>query len=186
MAHHVHLASSLSVRSQARFIGAGKAGLSLFDFMMMGSTLSARSFTRLGSFLSFREKTAVGNRCVTGATSVYYYATFGSSMSTRSYVRLASTCSAINFMHVGSSLSLRAFARVGSALSAADFVSVGSAMSIRSFVRLGSTLSLSGTAAGTLRVGSGYVFYDSGSSSMQVFASEPGSSNSKASITFKA
>lgn len=91
LAHHVHFGSSLSVRSQVRVIGAGKAGLSLFDFMMMGSSLSARSFTRLGSFLSFREKTALGNRLVTGSTSVYYYATFGSSMSTRSYVRMAST-----------------------------------------------------------------------------------------------
>lgn len=88
-------------------------------------------------------------------------------------------------MHLGSSLSLRAFARVGSSLSTSDFVSVGSAMSIRSFVRLGSTLSLAGTTAGALRIGSGYMFYNGGDSSLKVFASEPGSSNTKASIVFK-
>jgi hypothetical protein len=60
-------------------------------------------------------------------------------------------------------------------------------MSIRSFVRLGSTLSLSGTTAGALRIGSGYVFYNSGDSSLKVFAAEPtgGASYNKASITFK-
>lgn len=154
--------------------------------MMTGSTLSARSFSRVGSYLSFREKTALGNRCITGATSIYYYAAFGSSMSTRSYVRIASACSVLNFVHLGSSFSLRAFARVGSALSTSDFLTAGSAMSMRAFVRLGSTVSIAGTAAGALRVGSGYVFYHSSDSSLKVFASDLGtSSNTKASLVLK-
>jgi hypothetical protein len=117
---------------------------------------------RVGSFISMRQKDAIGNEFVSGQSSLYNYFQLGSSLSVRSFTRFGSTFSMLRHTHVGSSVSLRAFYRSGSngAVSSIDFANIGSNISVRSFVRLGSRLSI----GGVMRIGQGYIFYDSSDS----------------------
>lgn len=115
-----------------------------------------------------------------GGCSVYQLAQIGSSLSTRSFIRSGSAFSLMHFAHLGSSCSARAYYRCGSACSTLDFVAFGSAVSIRSFVRLGSTASLAGSSA--LRIGTGYIFCDSGDGNKIKFYATKTSGLTKASL----
>jgi hypothetical protein len=67
---------------------------SVMDYLVLSSSLSARSFARL-----------------TGRLSVYDLLHVGSSLSVRSFVRFSSTFSALNFAAIGSALSVRHYVR---------------------------------------------------------------------------
>ena len=67
--------------------------MSVLDFLHLGSSLSLRSFGRVGSGLS-----------------VLDFLHLGSSLSLRSFGRVGSGLSVLDFLHLGSSLSLRSFA----------------------------------------------------------------------------
>lgn len=140
---------------------------------------------RLGNFVSMRESDSASNRFVAGQSSIYHYAQLGSSLSVRASVPSGLACSILRFTHVGSTVSLRSFYRSNGAVSSVDFVNVGSNISIRSFVRVGSTLSAYGSSV--LRVGTGYIFCDSGDNDRIKFyaakASESSSSFSHTSMT---
>jgi hypothetical protein len=94
--------------------------MSVLDFLHLGSSLSLRSFARVGSAVSLR-----------GAGWL------GSSLSLRSFAR------------VGSAVSVRGLSRFGSvfSMSVLDFLHLGSSLSLRSFARLGSSISVKGTTA---------------------------------------
>jgi len=91
--------------------------LSVIGATTLGSSLSLRSFGRLGS-----------------AVSVFGAAKLGSSLALRSFARL------------GSAVSLFSVAKLGSSMSVFDSCSLGSSLSVRSFVRLGSGLAVYGGA----------------------------------------
>ena len=65
---------------------------------MLGSSLSLRSYARVGS-----------------ALSVLDLVTLGSTLSLRSFGRAGSGLSVLDFLHIGSCLSMRSFGRIGSA-----------------------------------------------------------------------
>ena len=90
------IGSTLSVRSAFKSVG-GEHMNSVLDFLELGSSLSVRTYARVGSGCSL-----VGN------------ARIGMS-------KIALGCSIMNFFEVGSSLSLRASARLASSLSAVDW-----------------------------------------------------------------
>merc|ERR1712139_281479 len=86
---------------------------------MGGSSLSLRSFGRLGSSAS-----VIGMRRFGSAVSVGDFVSLGSTLSLRSFSRFGSSMSVLDFLHLGSSLSLRSFARIG------DYVSVTGALKV--------------------------------------------------------
>lgn len=108
------LGSSLSVFGVARF--GSLFSLSVMEVTNLGSSLSLRSFARLGSSVSVLDELNMG-----------------SSLSLRSVARL------------GSRLSLFNCARFGKSLSVLDAGHFGSSMSIRGCTRLGSGLSIFNT-----------------------------------------
>ena len=136
----------LSLAGRARVGGAG--GASVWDYTHVGSSMSVRSFMRLGSSVSVAGRARVGGA---GGASVWDYTHVGSSMSVRSFMRLGSSVSVAgrarvggaggasvwDYTHVGSSMSVRAFMRLGDSLSAVCRTVGGSTLSCRSFVILG-------------------------------------------------
>merc|ERR1712139_379478 len=86
---------------------------------MGGSSLSLRSFGRLGSAVSVIGMSRFGSQ-----VSVVDFVSLGSTLSLRSFSRFGSSMSVLDFLHLGSSLSLRSFARIG------DYVSVTGALKV--------------------------------------------------------
>lgn len=133
------------------------------DLMSIGSTLSVRSYARVGEFVSIRQKNLYDNGrdsgFYPGQLSLSDFSAISSTLSLRSFVRGGSSTSVLQFVHIGSSMSLRAFVRTGGNLSTIDFAHMGSSCSIRSFARLGSCLSLQ--TGSPIRIGSGKILYDS-------------------------
>jgi len=115
----------------------------------MGSSLSLRTYARIGSAVSL-----VGRARLGSTLSLLSYANVGSTLSIRSYSRVSGQMSLMTVAYMGSSLSLRAYSRLGSSvstmgcfrmassLSLYDFVDIGSSMSLRSFARIGGSVSL--------------------------------------------
>jgi hypothetical protein len=95
------LGSSISLRGHLR-VGMGNKGygLSVFNNVHVGSSVSIRQFTKLGT-----------------TASVLNFAHCGSSVSMRGFSRLGSNMSSYDFLAMGSSVSVRSFVRLGSSLS---------------------------------------------------------------------
>jgi hypothetical protein len=115
----------------------------------MSSSVTIRSFTRLGSALAVLGLARFGS-----CASVLDMVVIGSALSLRSYGRLssamallgvgffASSQAVLDFVILGSSLSLRSFARFGGSMAMLDFLHLGSSLSLRNFLRLGDSVSL--------------------------------------------
>jgi hypothetical protein len=155
----VYMGSSLSMRSYSN-IGSK---CSVFDLFALGSTMSVRSFSRLGSSLSIGGASALKRAGATGGFSLGQQMEIGSSLSIRGFTKVGESVSLFDFAAYGSSVSTRSFSRLGSCTSMYSYMSLGSCMSIRNFARLGSSLSAVGTAAvhNTLKVGAFQVTYSS-------------------------
>jgi hypothetical protein len=133
------LSSSLSVRLQASARFAHR--MSTSGTLPIGTCLSMRSYSRLGSSLS----TKIGsNNMVLGGfkytpLSVVDSVVIGSSLSVRSGVRVPAYVSSIcNVMHLSSSLSVRCKVPVAKAVTVINFLNLSSSFSIRSVCKLGS------------------------------------------------
>merc|ERR1712159_872358 len=96
---------------------------------MGGSSLSVRSFAKLGSSLSTFGLTRFG--------SVF-------SMSVLDFLHLGSSLSLRSFGRMGSAVSVRGLSRFGSSMSVLDFLHLGSSLSLRSFSRIGDYVSITG------------------------------------------
>lgn len=118
----------------------------MLNFMEMGSSMSLRSFARLGSAISVLNFSSIGS-----SFSIRSFARAGSTVSVFGKVRLHGAHSVLDLVKVGSAISIRSFARCGSLLSAYNSCMLGSSISVRSFARLGSSLSVAGyTQIGSL------------------------------------
>lgn len=115
--------------------------MSVLDEMRFGSSLSLRSFSRIGSALSVMDLAFMGS-----ALAVRGFMRLGSRVSVFGTFRLGSTMSVLDSTSFGSCLSIRSFCRIGSSLSVFDFAHYGSSLSMRSFVRLGASLSVNSKA----------------------------------------
>jgi len=102
----------------------------------LGSSLSLRSFARVGSSLSVRGGVLT--------LSVRGLSRFGSSMSVLDFLHLGSSLSLRSFTRAGSAVSVRGLSRFGSSMSVLDFLHLGSSLSLRSFARVGSSISVYG------------------------------------------
>ena len=130
-------------------------GASAFDFVSFGSTLSIRSFVRLGSGLSVGR---AANDCpafVNGKMSIGQPLQFASSISLRGFgLRAGSSVSMLNFAEMGSSFSTRSFSRLGGSVSIYNYGVMGSALSVRGVLEG----SFKGGMGGFLFVMVGFVF----------------------------
>jgi hypothetical protein len=86
----------------------------VLDFVCFGSSLSMRSFSRIGSSVSILGCTFAGS-C--RSLSVVKFTIAGSAISIRSTTRLSSSTSIMGHSALGSTLSLRASMRTGSGFS---------------------------------------------------------------------
>eukprot|EP00445_Apocalathium_hangoei_P063519 CAMPEP_0204113546 /NCGR_PEP_ID=MMETSP0361-20130328/3722_1 /ASSEMBLY_ACC=CAM_ASM_000343 /TAXON_ID=268821 /ORGANISM="Scrippsiella Hangoei, Strain SHTV-5" /LENGTH=371 /DNA_ID=CAMNT_0051063927 /DNA_START=64 /DNA_END=1179 /DNA_ORIENTATION=+ len=123
----------------------------------VGSALSVRSYTRLGSSLSVFGVVRLGS-----TLSVLDFAQVGSTLSVRSWLRLGSALSVFDFAHLGSSLSLRSLTRLSSSLSIFGEMRLGSSLSVSDDLFFGSRLHF-GTS-------DTYIHYDSGSTELRFYA----------------
>lgn len=128
---------------------------SVLDFLHCGSSISVRSFVRLGSCFSVAGH--LTNRNVGGTLSTFSFVNMGSSLSIRSFSRLGSGISVAGVCTADSTLSVKSAVITRGYLSTLNSVAFGSNLSVRSFVRLGSSVSLGhttgGSDKGTLRFG---------------------------------
>merc|ERR1712194_744512 len=162
--------------------------MSAFSQLVLGSTVSIRSASRLGS-----------------RASTLSFLTLGSSLSLRSAARCGSSLSVLGKVSgsgklsisqqgvCGSMVSLRSFARFGSNLSTFDALCLGSTLSVRGFCRCGSNLSVDTQlrVAERLYIGDNalnYVKYvggiDSAVSKAYAFYADNGASASTRRLTF--
>jgi len=118
----------LSVRSHVRIANSA----SLLDFSCLGSALSVRHFTRLGSTLSVNK----------GALRI------GQKVSCFDFIHLASTFSVRHFANVGGDTSAQSN-RHGLSVYGVAFMS--SSLSLRAFLRAGSALSVQGPSSNAKR-----------------------------------
>ena len=73
--------------------------MAVVDFLHLRSSLSLRSFARLGSGVAMS-----GVRRFGSSTSVLHFVRFGSSLSLRSFSRFGLSVSVLDFVYLGSSL----------------------------------------------------------------------------------
>jgi len=109
------------------------------EFSQLGSSISLRSFSRLGSQVSVLQNIQLG-----ASVSLRSIASLGSTFSVIGMTRVGSSLSLVDMVAVGSSLSLRSFFRCGESIAIAKIAHIGSSISIRQFGRLGSTFSVLG------------------------------------------
>lgn len=122
--------------------------MAVLDFTALGSSMSVRSFARLGSHVS------VYGRCLarsSASLAVCGFVQLGASLSLRSFSRLGGQASVMSVGLLGSSMSLRNLARLGSGFSVMGEARVSQSIAVFSFGRLGSMLSVRSCA----RLGAG-------------------------------
>jgi len=127
------LGSSISLRS---FVRLGSA-VSVVAFSNIGASLALRSILRLGASLA-----VIGRSRVGASLSLLAFAHIGASISLRSYGRLGASMAICELVKLGSALSLRSMARVGSAFSIRGISRSGRSVSLMSLISLGSSVSL--------------------------------------------
>lgn len=111
---------------------------SLLRFINVGSSMSLRSCSRIGSVLSAQGMCTMGSTFV---VSVLEYMLLGSTLSIRSTMRVPGAVSALSYFQLASSQSLRGLQDIRT-LSQLSFAQFSSALSLRSAIGLGSVSSI--------------------------------------------
>jgi UDP-3-O-[3-hydroxymyristoyl] glucosamine N-acyltransferase len=136
------IGSSVSVRACRTARLAGPSSILMYGFV--GSSLSCRSITQIGSACSCLGIVRFGSLY---SLSVGSCVQFASDCSLTEHIEQGGRLSVFSELYLGSTMSLRSLGRFTGKITTLDSIHLGSSISVRGLGRMGSVLSLSGTLA---------------------------------------